>query len=245
MKLLGKIWVNYSKRNLVNNTWRPGEMSLSGLRLLKFRNHSSIWMALANLFNPFTLNFPICEMGKITEAISWSIRFNKAVVRINQNSIKWSSWNTVNITNISCNITTNWCFWTVVLEKTLESPLDCKEIQPGHPKGNQSWIFTERTDAEAETNTSATWCKELTHLKRPWCWERLRAGGEWDDRGWDGWMASPTQWTWVWVSSRSWWWTGRPGMLQSMGLQRVRHDWATELNWPEPASAFFEHFVLL
>ena len=95
------------------------------------------------------------------------------------------------------------------------------------------------------SNTSATWCKGLTHLKRPWCWERLRAGGEWDDRGWDGWMASPTQWTWVWVSSRSWWWTGRPGMLQSMGLQRVRHDWATELNWPEPASAFFEHFVLL
>ena len=69
------------------------------------------------------------------------------------------------------------------------------EIWPVHPKGNQSWIFIGRTDAEAET--SATWCKELTHLKRPWCWERLRAGGEGDDRGWDGWMASPTQWTWV------------------------------------------------
>ena len=65
----------------------------------------------------------------------------------------------------------------------------------------------------------------------PWCWERLKAGGEGDDRGWDGWMASPTQWTWVWVSSGSWWWTGRPGGLQSMGLQRIRHDWATELNW--------------
>ena len=74
-------------------------------------------------------------------------------------------------------------------------------------------------------------CKELTHLKRPWCWERLKAGGEGDDRGWDGWMASPTQWTWVWVNSRSWWWTGRPGMLQSMGSQRVEHDWVTELNW--------------
>jgi len=71
----------------------------------------------------------------------------------------------------------NWCFWTVVLEKTLESPLDCKEIQPVHPKGNQSWIFTGRTDVEAETpNTLATWCEELTHLKRPWCWERLKAG---------------------------------------------------------------------
>ena len=67
------------------------------------------------------------------------------------------------------------------------------------------------------SNTLATWCKELTHLKRPWCWERLKAGGEGDDRGWDGWMASPTQWTWVWVNSGSWWWTGRPGVLRSMG----------------------------
>ena len=77
----------------------------------------------------------------------------------------------------------------------------------------------------------ATWCKELTYWKRPWCCERLKAGGEGDDRGWDGWMASLTQWTWVWVNWRSWWWTGKPGMLQSMGLQRVRHDLATELNW--------------
>ena len=80
-------------------------------------------------------------------------------------------------------------------------------------------------------NTLATWCKELTHWKRPWCWERLKAGGEGDDRGWDGWMASPTQRTWVWVSSRSWWWTGKPGVLRSKGLQRIRHDWVTELNW--------------
>ena len=78
--------------------------------------------------------------------------------------------------------------------------------------------------------TLATWCKELTHLKRPWCWERLRAGGEGDDRGWDGWMASPTQWTWVWIDSGSWWWTGRPGVLQFMGSQRIGHDWVTELN---------------
>ena len=81
------------------------------------------------------------------------------------------------------------------------------------------------------SNTLATWCEELTHLKRPWCWERLRAGGEGDDRGWDGWMASLTQWTWVWVDSGSWWWTGRPGVLWFMGSQRVGHDWATELNW--------------
>ena len=81
------------------------------------------------------------------------------------------------------------------------------------------------------SNTLATWCEELTRWKRPWCWERLRAGGEGDDRGWDGWMASPTGWTWVWAGSRSWWWTGKPGVLQFMESQRVRHDWETELNW--------------
>ena len=81
------------------------------------------------------------------------------------------------------------------------------------------------------SNTLATSCKELTHWKRLWCWEGLGAGGGGDDRGWDGWMASPTRWTWVWVNSGSWWWTGRPGVLQFMGSQRVEHDWVTELNW--------------
>ena len=80
------------------------------------------------------------------------------------------------------------------------------------------------------SNTLATWCEELTHLKRPWCREILKVG-EGDDSGWDGWMASLTRWTWVWVGSKSWWWTGRPGILQSMGSQRVGHSWATELNW--------------
>ena len=83
------------------------------------------------------------------------------------------------------------------------------------------------------SDTLSTWCEELTHLKRPWCWERLRVGWERDDRGWDGWMASLTQWTWVWTSSRSWWWTEKPGVLQSIESQRVGHDWATELNWKE------------
>ena len=107
------------------------------------------------------------------------------------------------------------------------SPLDCKEIQPVHPKGSWSWIFLGRTDVEAEAQILwPPWCEGLTHLKRPWCWERLRAGGEGDDRGWDDWMASPTQWTWVWVNSRELVmnreaWLGR----------RVGHDWATELNW--------------
>ena len=83
------------------------------------------------------------------------------------------------------------------------------------------------------SSTLATSCEEFTHWKRLWFWEGLGAGEEGDDREWDGWMASPTQWMWVWVNSRSWWWTGMPGMLWFMGLQRVRHDWATELNWTE------------
>ena len=117
---------------------------------------------------------------------------------------------------------------TVALEKTLESPLDCKEIQPVHSKGDQPWMFFGGTDAEAETPVFWPPHAELTHWKRPWCCEGLGTGGEGDDRGWDGWMASPTRWTWVWVSSRSWWWTGRPGVLQFVGSQRVRR-----LNWTE------------
>ena len=121
----------------------------------------------------------------------------------------------------------------MVLEKTLGSPLDFKEIQPVHPKGDQSWIFTGRTDAEAET--PILWPpdkKQLIGKDRAWCWERLKAGGEGANRGWNGWMALPTWWTWVWVSSGSCWWTGKPGVLQSMGSQRVRwlSDW-TELTY--------------
>ena len=126
----------------------------------------------------------------------------------------------------------NWFFWTVVLEKTLESPLDCREIQPVHPKGDESWVFTGRTDAEAETPVlwpphAKSWLIE----KDPDAGRDLGAGGEGDDRRWDGWMASPTRWAWIWVNSGSCWWTGRPGVLQFMGSQRVGHDWVTELNW--------------
>ena len=127
-----------------------------------------------------------------------------------------------------------WAKRSVMLEKTLESPLDCKEIQPVHPKGNWSWIFIGRTDAEAET--PILWPPDV----KDWLiWKDSDAGKDWRqekkgmDRGWDGWMASPTQWTWVWVNFGSWWCTGRPGVLQSLGSQRVRHDWATELNWTE------------
>ena len=131
----------------------------------------------------------------------------------------------------------NWCFWTVVLEKILESPLDCKEIQPVHPKGispeysleglmlklhfgHQMW----RTDSFEKTLMLG------------------KIEGKGDHRGWDGWMASLTQWTWIWVNSESWWWTGRPGMLQSIGSQRVGHDWETELNCKY--HIFFWHLLL-
>ena len=118
-------------------------------------------------------------------------------------------------------------FWTVALEKTLESPLGCKEIKPVNPKGNhwKDWCWN------WGSNPLATWCEEPTHWKIPWCWERLKAEGEGDDRGWNGWMASPTPWTWVWASSGSWWCTGKPGLLKYMGSQSVGCDQVTELNW--------------
>ena len=112
-----------------------------------------------------------------------------------------------------------------------------KEISPGVHWKDWCWGWN--------SSTLATWCKELTHLKRSWCWERLKAGGEGDSREWDGWMASPTWWTQVWVNSKSCWWTGRPGVLQSMGSQRVGHDWATELKWTDLSEKIIEWTSLL
>ena len=119
----------------------------------------------------------------------------------------------------------------MVLEKTLENPLDRKEIQPVHPKGNQCWIFTGRTDAEAET--PILWSLDAKNwligkdpdAGKDWRWEEKGM------TGWDDWMASSTRWTWVWVNSGSWWWTGRPGVLLSMGLQRVSWTWLSD--WTE------------
>ena len=142
----------------------------------------------------------------------------------------------------------NWCFWTVVLEKTLESPLDCKEIQPVHSEGHQSWVFIGRSDAKAET--PILWSP---NVKRWLIGKDPEAGRDWrqeDDRGWDGWMASLTWCTWVWVNSGSWWWTGRPGMLRFMGLQRGGQDCATEwqvvnmLKSP-PHSLLVSHYMSL
>ena len=125
------------------------------------------------------------------------------------------------------------------------SPVDCKEIQPVHPKGDQSWVFFGRTDAEAET--PILWPPDV----KSWLiWKDPDAGKDWrqeekgTDKGWDGWMTSPTLWTWIWVNSGSWWWTGRPDVLLSMGSQRVRHDWATELNWTESRWCHKRHMHL-
>ena len=140
---------------------------------------------------------------------------------------------------ISCNIPSkkSLCleFKKVVVKKVLENSWESLGLQgdPTSPSWRKSVLNIHWKDWcwSWNSNTLDTWCEELSHLKRPRCWERLKARGEGDDRGWDGWMASPNRWIWVWVNSRTWRWTGWPGVLQSMGLQRVGHVWATELNW--------------
>ena len=118
-----------------------------------------------------------------------------------------------------------WC-WRRLLRVCWTARRPTQKISPEHS--------LEGLKMKLKLQVLATWCKELTHLKRPWCWERLRAGDEGDVRGWYVWMPSLTQWTWVWVGSRSRLWTGRPGILHFMGSQRVGHNWAIELNWTDP-----------
>ena len=122
----------------------------------------------------------------------------------------------------------NWCFWTVVLEKTLESPLDCKEIQPVHPKGISPEYSLEGLMLKLKFQYFGRLMWRFIG-KDPGVGKDWRRDEKGTSEGWDGWMASPMWWTWVWVSSRSWWWTGRPGMLQSTGSQRVKYNWATAL----------------
>ena len=132
----------------------------------------------------------------------------------------------------------NGCFWTVVLEKTLESPLDCTEIQPIHPKGNQSWIFIGGTDAEAEAPILGHLMRRTDSLEKTLILGKIKGRRR---RGWQKmrWFDGITDLMDMSLSKlRSWWWIGRPGMLQSMGSQRVSHDWATELSWTEKAKLF-------
>ena len=139
----------------------------------------------------------------------------------------------------------NWCFSTVVLESTFESPLDCKEVTVVNPKGNQSWIFIGRADAKAEAPMLwPLYAKSRLMGKDPDAGKE-KAGGKGDERGWDGWMASPTQRTRVWANSKRLWRTGKPTVLQFMGLQRVGHDWATEqrhVSDSTPYSSFSDLF---
>ena len=122
----------------------------------------------------------------------------------------------------------NWYFWTGVLETLLRVSWTASRSNQSILKEiNLEYSWRDWCSGWS-SNTLVTWCEELAHLKRPWCWERLKAGGEGDDRGQDGWMTSLNQWTWVWSSSRRWWRSVKPGVLQSMGSQRVRHSWASE-----------------
>ena len=121
-----------------------------------------------------------------------------------------------------------WCW-----RRLLRVPWTARRSNQSILKEISPWCSLEGLMLKLKLSTLATWCEELTHWKRSWCWERLRAGGDRDDRRRDGWMASPTQWTWVWVDSGSWWWTGRPGVLLFIRSQRVGRDWVTQLNWTE------------
>ena len=123
----------------------------------------------------------------------------------------------------------NRCFWTVVLEKTLESPWTARRSNQSILKEISPGISLEGMMLKLKLQYFGYLMQRVDSLERLWCWEGLGAGGEGDDRGWNGWMASLTQWTWVCVNSGSWWWTRRPGVLWFMGSQRVGHDWATEL----------------
>ena len=137
----------------------------------------------------------------------------------------------------------NWCFWTVVLEKTLQSPLDCKEIKPVNPKKKKKSVLNIHwkdwlLKLKLQYFGHLMW--RMDSLEKTLMLGKTEGRRRRGDRGWDGWMASLTQWTWVWVNSGSWWWTGRPGVRQSMRLQRVRHNWATKLNWTELIRGFFQ-----
>ena len=161
-----------------------------------------------------------CMPTSSTIWVKWTNVFKYTIFIIDHKKIKWITLSKT-ISKIFQVQIMYWKLWYIIL----------KDIQPVHSKGDQSWVFFGRIDAKAET--LILWPPHVKSwlIGKDWCWAGPGAGGEGDDRGWDCWMASPTRWIWVWVNFRSWWWTGRPGMLRFMGSQRVGHDWATELNW--------------
>ena len=124
----------------------------------------------------------------------------------------------------------NWCFWTVVLKKTLESSLDFKEIKPVNPKGHEPWMLLEGLVLKLKLQYFGHLMWRADSLEKTLKLGKIEGKRRSGQQRMSGWMASPTQWTWVWVNSGSWWWTGRPGVLWFMGSQRVGHDWS---NWTE------------
>ena len=139
----------------------------------------------------------------------------------------------------------NWCIWTVVLEKTLESPLDARRSNQSIWKEISPECSLEGLMLKLKLQYLGNLMGRADSFEKARFWERMKAGGEGYNIGWDGWMASPTQWTWVWVNSGCWWWTGSPGMLQFLGSWRVRHDWAIELNWTVLNPPFLTHLTLV
>ena len=125
-----------------------------------------------------------------------------------------------------------WCW-----RRLLRVPWTARRSNQSIPKGDQSWMFIGRTDVEAETPVLWPPDEKSWLIEKTWCWERLRAGGEGDNRGWDSWIASPTWWTWIWVDSRNWWWT-QAWCAAVHGVTKFRHTWVTELNWTEFTCAF-------
>ena len=190
---------------------------------------------------------PACTSGSSWFTYSWSLAWRILSITFlayEINTIVWQFEHSLPLAFFGIGMKTDlfqscgycWVFQIFSYDKcmlrhiTVESPLGCKEIQPVHSEGDHPGISLEGMMLKLKLQYFGHLMRRVDSLKRLWCWEGLGAGGEGDDRGWDGWMASPTRWTWIWVNSGSWWWTGRPDVLRFLGSQRVRHDWATELN---------------
>ena len=192
------------------------------LRKIQWDGHSKGFHCWDFLYNRYITSITLLNMQNILHW-EWGLLHSTFLSKGNRDS-KWS----YGLLMITLDAFELWCWRRLLRVPWTARRSDqfiLKEISPGYSLEDWCWSWN--------SSTLGTWYEELTHLKRPWCWERLRAGGKGDDRGWVGWMVLPTQWTWVWVNSGSWWWTGRPGVLQFMESHRVGHDWATELNWTD------------
>ena len=196
--------------------WECLTLSSMSLKLISF----FFVYSLANLAAPEVLTMTTNLLCTQANSSPTKVRIDKAMAfpAVMYGCESWTMKNTERWRTDAFEL---WCWrrlWRVPWTARRSNQSVLKEVSPEYHWKDWYWSWN--------ANTLATWYEELTHLKRPWCWERLKAGGEGDDKGWDGWMASLTWWTWVWASSGSWWWTEKPGRLQSMGLRRVGQDWS-------------------